>query len=591
MSLTLEPPTVSQVSTKILRAHSPSIEGYSIGARLGRGGMGEVFCATETATGDVVALKLLDPPQGSDLADFHSRFVREITLLKSIHHPNIIRILASGRSNDGRDYFTTEYLPELDLRKRMATGRAWPAPNVRDLIVRLATGISHLHEHQILHRDLKPENILLRGDGTPVITDFGVAVPQQEIGMLTRTGDAVGSWGYAAPEQQYKLGIDARADQYSLAAIAYELLTGQRALGLFPAPSRLNATLSPQVDRVLLRALNEDPKRRYPSVDAFAGDFVRSLEARPYRWPVRRRNRVALGLLAAAILVGGMIAFLLSGSRESPEPGPTPFAIVEVRPAAVDLPLIRIPAGEFTMGAIPNDANCDRKSEFPSRSVRLTKPFAMGKTEVTVAQFRTFVEATGYRTTAEEVGGGFDWIFDQPQVFLPGLSWKMPREGEPPADDDPVTQVSWVDANAFCEWLSRVEGVVYRLPTEAEWEYCCRAGTTTRFIHGNEVPGLDEYGWYNTNSGERVRPTGRKLPNAFGLHDMHGNVYEWCLDFFDEYDPKATVDPLQTAGKYKVIRGGSFKYLAEASRSSARFTDLPDFRDCSIGFRICQPSP
>src|SRR5262249_13163271 len=145
--------------------------------------------------------------------------------------------------------------------------------------------LSYLHEHAILHRDLKPENILMDKEGTPKVTDFGLAVLDTDAGALSRLEQAMGTLGYVAPEQQYRLGVDERTDQYSMAALLYELLTGHQPLGIVKPPSQHNPALTDEIDAVLLRGLEEDPEDRYPSVRTFGEALDRSL------WPRRARGR------------------------------------------------------------------------------------------------------------------------------------------------------------------------------------------------------------------------------------------------------------------------------------------------------------
>jgi formylglycine-generating enzyme required for sulfatase activity len=152
------------------------------------------------------------------------------------------------------------------------------------------------------------------------------------------------------------------------------------------------------------------------------------------------------------------------------------------------------------------------------------------------------------------------------------------------ADDLPVANVPWDEANRFCQRIGQREGRVYRLPTEAEWEYACRAGTTTPFA-GTGRP--KEMAWYNDNAGDHLHPVARNLPNRWGLYDMHGNVAEWCLDRYDAYSMNSTIDPRgPEAGKNRVIRGGSIAQAPEACRSAARGARREAERRMDTGFRV-----
>ena len=241
---------------------------------------------------------------------------------------------------------------------------------------------------------------------------------------------------------------------------------------------------------------------------------------------------------------------------------------------SIGMKLVLIPPGEFDMGSTQEEVDqllkeakeknydawyMDRlPAEAPRHRVRLTKPFYLGACEVTVGAFRRFVDDTGYKTDAEKDGkGGFGC--DEKGVWAqkPEFVWRNP--GFTQTDSHPVVNVSWNDAAAFCQWLSRKEGKEYRLPTEAQWEYACRAGSTTRYSFGDDATSLGEYAWYAGNSGSKTHPVGEKKPNAWGLYDMHGNVWEWCADWFaaDYYAKSPTNDPVgPDSGASRVVAWG-----------------------------------
>jgi formylglycine-generating enzyme required for sulfatase activity len=153
-----------------------------------------------------------------------------------------------------------------------------------------------------------------------------------------------------------------------------------------------------------------------------------------------------------------------------------------------------------------------------------------------------------------------------------------------------VVFVTWNDARAFCDWLSKKEGKQYRLPTEAEWEYACRAGSPSRFHFGNDEAELGQYAWYSENSKGQTHPVGQKKANAFGLHDMHGNVWQWCADWYDsayyQNSPKEDPQGPNTAGASRVIRGGSWDDSPRLCRSAYRPCDAPSSRLSDLGFRV-----
>jgi hypothetical protein len=239
------------------------------------------------------------------------------------------------------------------------------------------------------------------------------------------------------------------------------------------------------------------------------------------------------------------------------EPPPAPVAVgpkagdVKVLdlPGGVKLELCWIPAGEFMMGSNESD------DEKPVHRVKIAKGFWMGKYPVTQEQY-------------EAVTG------DNPSYFK--------------GDRNPVEQVSWDEAVAFCGEIGA------RLPTEAEWEYACRAGSKTAYYTGNREADLARAGWYETNSGAKTQPVGKKVANAWGLYDMHGNVWEWCQDWYDKsyYENSPDEDPQGPgSGSARVLRGGSWINPPVNCRSANRRRDFPDYRYVTIGFRVCLDFP
>jgi formylglycine-generating enzyme required for sulfatase activity len=253
-----------------------------------------------------------------------------------------------------------------------------------------------------------------------------------------------------------------------------------------------------------------------------------------------------------------------------------PAAVAPVAPVPADLAtlfshlaadtgikLVRIPAGTFLMGS-PVDETGRANNEGPQTRVTLTKDFFLGATDVTQGQY-------------ESVMG------TNPSFFKAA------------GQDAPVENVSWEDAMAFCQKLSEREraagrlpdGYALTLPTEAQWEYACRAGTT-----GPYAGDLDAMAWYAQNSGKTTHPVGAKQPNAWGLYDMHGNVWEWVLDWYGDYPGGAVTNPAGPAtGTDRVHRGGSWSNAAADCRSADRHGDLASNRSShSLGFRVALSS-
>ncbi len=296
---------------------------------------------------------------------------------------------------------------------------------------------------------------------------------------------------------------------------------------------------------------------------------------------------------------------------KNPDPKLDAVERAEVLTNSVGMKLIPIPAGEYMMGmpegfVLPQNYQPSVAPERPQHRVRISHPCYFGAHEVTVGQFRDFVDATGHRTTAEASRLGGHHIVQAPVGFVqkPEFTWRSP--GFDQGDDHPVVQVSWDDAVAFCEWLSEKDGARYRLPTEAEWEYACRARSTTGWSFGDFAyylkwcantadRGLIKvYGAYGaandwTDGFNFTAPVGSYLPNAFGLFDMHANVFEWCADWYHEkhYSASEVNDPKgPKSGTARVQRGTSFFYDGVESRSSNRSFMEPGEATSQTGFRV-----
>ena len=262
----------------------------------------------------------------------------------------------------------------------------------------------------------------------------------------------------------------------------------------------------------------------------------------------------------------------------------------------VDCPeLVVLPAGSFMMGSSAQEqaqaqAQGAKKEitdrENPQHNVSISR-FAMGKTEVTKAQYAAFVSATGHNA------GNSCWIWTGSKwEDTTGRNWQNP--GYSQSDNDPVACVNWHDGQAYAKWLSNKTGKQYRLPSESEWEYAARAGSSGKWSCGDEEGQLGQYAWYEANSGEKTQPVGTKKPNAFGLYDMHGNVWEWTQDCWNEsYTGAPTDNAASTTGNcgQRVGRGGSWSGNAVNSRSASRGRDDAASRDSFLGFRLARMLP
>ncbi len=260
---------------------------------------------------------------------------------------------------------------------------------------------------------------------------------------------------------------------------------------------------------------------------------------------------------------------------------------------SIGMKLRLIPAGEFQMGCTERKGDEFRHLNHEQHRVRITKPFYLGTYHVTRGEFRKFVKDTGY--TCDGPVAAWDETFMP--VIRKAYSWENP--GFKQTDEHPVVTISWDDAVAFCNWLSKKEGKTYRLPTEAEWEYACRAGTTTDYYSGDDPKTLAGAANVRGTPGyeRRTVPVGTFKPNAFGLYDMHGNAYQWCADWYDSdyYKTSPKDDPIcknpaewAKAGNYRSIRGGSWASTSREATSYQRGFFSQDTRYAINGFRLAR---
>jgi formylglycine-generating enzyme required for sulfatase activity len=236
---------------------------------------------------------------------------------------------------------------------------------------------------------------------------------------------------------------------------------------------------------------------------------------------------------------------------------------------SIGMTLVLIPKGAFVMGSPESEEG--RYDDETQHEVTISKDYYLGVTEVTQGQY-------------EKVMGTNPSYFQKSRVHGSDSS------------RCPVDNVSWEDAIEFCKTLSDLPeeknaGRVYRLPTEAQWEYACRAGSKSAYSFGESSKSLGDYAWCGENSNLQTHPVGEKMANAWGLYDMHGNVWEWCSDWYGGYDNNSVSDPVgPREGSFRVIRGGSWLDDAASCQSAIRGRYDPSFRHRSIGFRVALSS-
>lgn len=360
----------------------------------------------------------------------------------------------------------------------------------------------------------------------------------------------------------------------------------------------------------LRRLLDREPLR------ATAGFRLSARLARPLHWLARHRKQIATWLAIALALVGMAAVGILLGSwkdewrnraeRAAPPLLATPFAADVAADYqrcwaehlqcpvsfsdALGMPLVLIPPGEFVMGAAEGDS-----SKSGDYRVTVSRPFYLGVREVTVGTFQEFVKAVAYKTVVEQrnpnsIAVVHSAILGSNGVPTPGANWQKP--GYEAAAELPVSLVTYEDACAFCEWASNQEHATYRLPTEAEWEWACRAGTATKYHCPDAPQSLPKYAWYAETSDGKPNPVCRLLPNLWSLHDIYGNVAELCRDWFGPLPLGQAIDPIgPREGTMHVVRGAAWNCRLPEIHSNSRYRCAPLHCHNTIGFRVLREVP
>lgn len=514
--------------------------GHVVGGRfkilrpLGMGGMGVVYqVADQDMAGEVKALKMMRPSLlRSDTA--RERFVTEARIAQKLAHENIVNTFDLGR--DGEFHFITmEYLEGHSLDKELEPGKVLAWDRACRITFRVLKALEYAHR-RIIHRDLKPQNLFLCDDGTLKVLDFGLARIISGPRVI-HSNITVGTPAYMAPEQEEGQEATVRSDLYSVGVVFYQCLAGKMPRGRFRLPSQLDSTIPAWIDTLIEALLDPYPENRPENASAVSRQMLEGYQGKATPVVVSP-VKTAVTTSSPNIIVPG-----------SPKPSETKtFAGIK---------FVWIRPGSFMMGS--PDGEVDRaQNEGPLHRVSLAQGFWMGKYPVTQAQWQA---AMG----------------NNPSHF----------KGD---DTRPVETVSWNDCQAFVRSLSTQSDGGFRLPSEAEWEYACRAGTTTRWYCGDNEADLVNHAWYVANSGSTIHPVGQKRPNPWGLYDMHGNVWEWCQDWFHDTYTGAPADGSpweQPVGQYRVLRGGSWGNDGDDCRSAYRaYGAAPVSPNGGRGFRV-----
>jgi len=596
--------------------------------------MSRVYIAGHNKLDRKVAVKVLKPAL-TDQEHILWRFENEALAMDKLRGcPDIINVIDFHEEGNFRAIIM-ELLEGCTLKDLIKKGAIHEA-EVTKIFSKVLNAFSYAHERNVVHRDVKPSNIFLLNSGEIRVLDFGIAkiANSGEESDYTATGTQMGTLIYMSPEQVLdSKHVDHRSDIYSLGVALYHCLKGlppynQETLSRFEIQRRIVyepiegiQSLTEPYRSIIEKCIAKKPENRFQSCEelnsALLGTLVATeqgtevqqlqqalipeiktgavpeqqpkctmenpdgnektiieatsttpkITAKPQEKSAPTKPKTKKNVILISVAAG--VTLLLTLLIWQPWKASDTEALEVSEVSEVSEPeMVYITGGTFTMGSPPSEA--DRGSDETQHQVTVSD-FYMGKYEVTFEQYDAFCDATG-RTKPDDAGRG--------------------------RGTQPVINVSWDDATAYCEWLSGQTGKTYRLPTEAEWEYACRAGTTTPFNTGNclstsqaNYNGDCPYG--SCSKGEyrrKTMPVGSFSANAYGLHNMHGNVWEWCSDWYGDYSTGVQTNPKGAAsGSDRVTRGGGWGSSANICRSALRYLNTPDNRENSFGFRLVSP--
>ncbi|MDZ4405157.1 bifunctional serine/threonine-protein kinase/formylglycine-generating enzyme family protein [Prosthecobacter sp.] len=585
-----EPPTAEELA-KLLPQ-------YEITRMLGRGGMGAVYQGTQKSLDRAVAIKILSNDLEEADASFAERFKNEARAMAKLSHPGIVAVFDSGETANGLLYIVMEFIEGTDVARMIAKDKRLHTDHAMAITAHVCDALAYAHERGIIHRDIKPANIMVGYDGVVKVADFGLAkMSKAGESALTQSGMAMGTLHFMAPEAlMLGTAVDHRADIYAVGVMLYQMLTGKLPQGMFELPSLQVPGLDPRYDSIIGKALREDRELRYPRVldmrhdlDAILTQPVVKVEAaaekapaalqtqarpqrpggQPYRPPqpqvVVRTEKKGSPLLWVGFIVMACIAAWLglkkSGGESTPEPGGAAGP-----PAAWSGPSVTTPPNAALGGpsSLPSTASpASATKEAPFVNSLGMKFVPVPGTNVLMCMHET--RKSDYAAFAAETPGtDRSWV--NPTFVNPTFEGMKVSEG----DDHPVVSVNSLDAEAFCQWLSKKEGRSYRLPSWREWGWAVGTGPlehegATFAEMKVKVAGIYPWGrgWPPPKGAGNMadealkarQPTAKIIagyqdgyattapvmsfpPNEIGIYDLCGNVNEWCGDITTKGDQR-----------------------------------------------------
>lgn len=659
-----EPPTAEELQ--------PSFPQYEIREMLGRGGMGAVYKGWQKRLDRFVAIKILPPQLEEAHVNFGERFQREAKAMARFAHPGIVSVYDAGETADGLLYFVMEFIDGTDVQRMLTAQRHLSPEQALTITGQVCDALDYAHRRGVIHRDIKPSNIMVDAEGRVKVTDFGLAkvATDDSAALLTATHAYLGTPDFMAPESWQGAGkVDHRADLYAVGVMLYRMLTGQLPRGRFDPASQRVPGLDVRFDSIIDHALQTDPEKRYSSASEIRTDLQKIhtvplaaaqtaiLESGPLPPPIPHTPPVS-PTPATPIPPTAPSPAPLSISPTPPPVSPTPTP--SVAPPSPGTPSPATPHSAKTavlilMGVFgvlflvalvflaleslkksavvsdnvtpsPTPIVIPPKKEEPPRREQPTPPpkVLVPPPDPTTAPFvntlgMTFVPV---RIPSGPTGGQhvlfsiWETRVQDYRVFIAETKRPWTKVTFPQEVTHPAVNVTWEDAQAFCQWLTRREIAAgklaanqsYRLPTDYEWSCAVGIGyredaTKAPADKDKQIPGAYPWGptWppptgAGNYSGEEATahknwpeqriitgyrdgfaataPVGSFPANSLGLFDLGGNAWEWCEDRWKPGDPQRT------------LRGASFTIATQTVLlSSERYHLSPSLPDDSTGFR------
>lgn len=538
---------------------------YKIIKTLGQGGFGITYLALQSGLERQVAVKeffmkdfcerdnasshvTLGTGANCDMIKrFRTKFIKEARNIAKLNHPNIVRIFDVFEEN-GTAYYVMEYAEGGSLGEKIKRKGGFSKPVATRYITQIAEAVGYIHQRKMNHLDIKPDNIMLSSDDNVVLIDFGLAKQYDATTGSQTSSTPVGiSEGYA-PIEQYQLGgvvnFTPETDIYALGATYFKMLTG-----ITPpnAPSLLEDGISTKplkakrvsknVVDTILHSMSPRKKDRSHSVE----DFLQELKLNGNS---NKEELMTLDKEKTLMLKEKVLTFNVNG---------------------VSFDMVRIDSGSFVMGTTNEMEETEEEleecgyitqSEYekPIHQVTLSN-YYIGRTVVTQSL----------------------WI---------AVMGTNPSEFK--GTDKPVENISWDDCHVFISKLNTLTGKVFRLPTEAEWEFAARGGNLSLHYRYSGSDTLENVAWYGVNSEhDTTSDVAMKQPNELGLYDMSGNVYEWCSDWYGDYSCSVQHNPMGAKdGDQRVARGGCWCDYSVLCRTSSRLNIFADAKEDYIGLRL-----